>query len=182
MAGRKTKLTHEVQETVCRLIRSGAYRHVAAEYVGVSRRTLERWFKDGEARPRSVYASFRRAVLEAECEAEIRLSGVVYQAAVKGNLKAAYFWLGRKFPDRWGMRKFLEHRVEARDEDELERIRRERMTLAEELEKRDELEALDEVRRLRLAAAADDAAADEDEEVDPSPPVAGNGNGRAPGS
>ena len=47
--GRKSKLTPEVQDTIVKALRGGAYMKTAAEYAGVSERSVMRWLEQGQA-------------------------------------------------------------------------------------------------------------------------------------
>lgn len=61
MAGRRSKLTLEVQHEIVTFIANGAYDQVAALAAGISRSTYYRWYNAG-ANPKSRYAAFREAV------------------------------------------------------------------------------------------------------------------------
>lgn len=71
MAGRHTKLTQEVQETICVYIRSGAYDWVAAEAAGISSSTFYRWMQEGERRSSGKYRDFYEAVRQARAQARV---------------------------------------------------------------------------------------------------------------
>ena len=70
MAGRRPKLTPELQHEVVTYIANGAYDYVAAQAAGISRSTYYRWYNAG-ANPKSRYAAFRRAVDEARSRARV---------------------------------------------------------------------------------------------------------------
>lgn len=101
--GRRPKLTREVQEKICRVIRAGNYAYIAAEYAGISQTTFYRWLEQGEEQERGPYREFREAVKAAEREAEIRAVATVQQHMGK-SWQAAMTFLERKFPQRWGRR------------------------------------------------------------------------------
>ena len=61
MAGRRSKLTPEVQHEIVTFIANGAYDYIAAEAAGISRSTYYRWYNAG-GNPKSRYAAFRAAV------------------------------------------------------------------------------------------------------------------------
>lgn len=107
-AGRPTKLTPELQASVCGIIEAGNYRCVAAEAVGLGERTLADWMKRGEDEPDSIYGDFRREVLEAEASAERRMVEIVVKAAAE-DPKHAQWYLERKFPERWARKDKYEH-------------------------------------------------------------------------
>jgi hypothetical protein len=97
MAGRPTVVTPEVRRKVLLAVRAGNYREVAAQYAGISYSALRAYLKrkdDPEA------GQFLAAVLEAESAVEIELVGAVKKMAA-GDLKAATWYLARKFPKRW---------------------------------------------------------------------------------
>ena len=70
MAGRKTKLTDELQQQVVSYIRAGAYDWVAAQATGIRKATFYRWMQAGE-RGRQPYAGFFAAVREARAVARV---------------------------------------------------------------------------------------------------------------
>lgn len=71
MAGRPTKLTPEVQSQIVALIRGGAFGHVAARAVGVSKSTYFDWLRRGEAAKGGKYVDFRDAVDKARAYARM---------------------------------------------------------------------------------------------------------------
>ncbi len=101
MAGRPLKLTPTIQTRICKLIRDGNFRCVAARAAGVGVTTLTTWLARGKRRKTGPYRAFRAALLEAEQEAEIKMVARVVKASAK-DAKHAEWWLERKRPDRWG--------------------------------------------------------------------------------
>lgn len=116
MAGRRSKLTPEVQERIIQAIRAGNYRETAAAYAGIHIGTFYRWLQKGERAKSGPYREFREAIERAEAEAEVRHVAIVAKAATD-DPKAAMWWLERRFPDRWGRRQFdLRHSGDVRIE------------------------------------------------------------------
>ena len=115
--GRPSKCTEEARRKILWALRLGNYRVAAAEYAGVSDRTLCAWLAKGRDEEEGLYADFYRDVLEAERAAEIRALGVIQQAAQK-DWKAAAWFLERKFPERYCTRAaiFIAKRLALRDE------------------------------------------------------------------
>lgn len=99
--GRPTALTQELSDLICEAVRNGNYRDTAAEWVGITVRTLRSWVRRGKQEPGSAYERFLHALLEAEGAAEIKMVELVCKAAVE-DPKHAEWWLERKFPQRWG--------------------------------------------------------------------------------
>lgn len=122
MAGRGRRgpasvLTDEVRDEIARRLASGCSLEVAAEAVGVSRRTVQAWLavgRDGEAREAE---GLRLSVRQAEClallraeqtaRAELRVKALasIQKAALGGNYQAAAWLLERLFPDEFGARR-----------------------------------------------------------------------------
>ena len=97
MAGRKSAMTEPVRAKILDAVRAGNYREVAAPHAGVSAKTLRAYC----AKKRDPVArAFRAALLEAEAAVEIELVGAIKKMAT-GDLKAATWYLSRKFPQRW---------------------------------------------------------------------------------
>jgi hypothetical protein len=96
-AGRRTKLTAELQKRICAYIRAGAYDYAAAEACGINRRTFFDWMQRGEGtsqRKQSlVYVQFERAVREAHAECRVSAEVEVRRADPK-------WWLSRMHRDQ----------------------------------------------------------------------------------
>lgn len=101
--GRRSKLTPEVQERICKVIRAGNYAYITAGYAGIRETTFYRWMEQGEEQKTGRRQEFREAVKAAEREAEIRAVATVQQPMGK-SWQAAMTYLERKFPQRWGRR------------------------------------------------------------------------------
>jgi transposase-like protein len=126
-AGRKSKLTPELQEEAVKLARAGLARSVIADAVGIHPATLENWMrygnedwtpKEGDHVPedRAPYIAFRESILAAQARpvtiaeatwmqavqgkpAVLDNDGNVVTPAVPGNWKAARDWLRLHRPD-----------------------------------------------------------------------------------
>ena len=116
MAGRRVKLTPELEREITTYIRAGAYDHVAASAVGISRATFYRWYNEG-ANPRSQFASFRKAVDGAKAFARVRA-----ETSVHGENPLA--WLrygpGRERPGQPGWTSVVRPEFDEMDDDALE--------------------------------------------------------------
>jgi hypothetical protein len=103
-------LTSEAQAAICRAIRIGATREVAAQAAGVTRRTLQYWIERGKAEQERLaqkgarrrkreepYLHFLHALEEAEAEGE-----VTHLETIAADGAAGSKWiLSRRHPDRW---------------------------------------------------------------------------------
>lgn len=122
-AGRPTKLTTELQETICKAIRAGAYIETAAQFAGIDKPTLYLWMKKGHScsSGRNPYAQFLNAVEKALADAEMRDVLVIDKAGQEGNWQASAWRLERKFPKKWGRKDTLRIKDEFTDlsDDEL---------------------------------------------------------------
>lgn len=109
MAGRRTKLTPEVQERIVSALRAGNYMDTAAQYAGIGESTLHRWIATGrEEDAPEIYKEFREAVERARAEAEVRNVHLIQQAAQGGTWQAAAWFLERSHPGKWGRREKVE--------------------------------------------------------------------------
>lgn len=109
--GRPTKLTPEVQETICRLTREGKFVSAAAVKAGVHRNTVYGWLELGEADPpaegHEEFVAFARAFRDAEADMEI---WAIEQIAAKTKGWQAIAWLlERRWPDRYSARALISH-------------------------------------------------------------------------
>ena len=100
MAGRPTKLTETVADDLVVLLATGVPVEVAARAVNVSRRTLDRWLRDGELRERVERARAARPE-STHALGEARAVVLILRAAAS-DWKAAAWWLERRHPERWG--------------------------------------------------------------------------------
>ena len=101
--GRPTKLTPEVQKTICDLIANGNTRECAAGCAGVDPATLYRWMADPEN------CEFREAIEKADAQAEARHVMVIVKAAQAGTWQAAARWLEARRAKDWQRRERVEH-------------------------------------------------------------------------
>jgi transposase len=100
MAGRRTKLSEEVADQIIGYVRAGNSLKVAAAAAGVGESTLHGW----RTLPRAPYREFAERLEKAIAQAEIRNVAIVEQAATQ-SWQAAAWWLERRYPDRWAMRR-----------------------------------------------------------------------------
>ncbi len=112
--GRRSKLTPEVQETICRYVRQGLTYETAARAAGISESTFYRWRARGEKAQRGKFRQFWEAVKKAEAEAEQRLVERIL-AASRDSWQAAAWILERRYPDRWGRRDRVKHETDFGD-------------------------------------------------------------------
>lgn len=132
-AGRPTKLTPDVADTIVAAIRAGNYVETAAAYAGVNRATVFRWLKEADqpGAGRSL-VEFRDAVQRARAESEIRVVGQIQRVIMGGQVlkeitrtmpdgatetektyaapdgRVALEFMSRAYPDRWARRSALE--------------------------------------------------------------------------
>lgn len=102
MAGRPSKLSPERADDLTVLLAAGVPVEVAARSVNVSRRTLDRWLRQGELRGRIEQA---RVAGPQSSEAAIEAGLVVLiLKAAQSDWKASAWWLERRHPERWAER------------------------------------------------------------------------------
>lgn len=110
-AGRPTKFSKEIADTIITYVKAGSYVETAAIAAGISKETFYDWLKKG-ARYRegksdnpqhAELMSFSDAVKIAQATSEIHDLMIIGNAAKK-NWTASAWRLERKFPERWGRR------------------------------------------------------------------------------
>jgi hypothetical protein len=111
---RPTKLTPEAQERIVKALKGGNYRKVAVRWAGISYRVFAEWMARGKESPKSAFGSFRRAVIEAEEEAEIGAVALVMVAA-RSDPKHAEWWLSHRHPERWSEKQRVKIERDKRD-------------------------------------------------------------------
>jgi len=100
--GRKTKLTPELTEKICALVRAHNYIETAAAYAGLSKNTLYDWLRRGARQQSGLYREFSDALTQALAHSEIADVARISLAAAAGNWRAVAWRLERRFPERWG--------------------------------------------------------------------------------
>ena len=71
MAGRRAKLTPELQHQILSFVRAGSYDWIAAEAAGISKTTFYRWMRQGEDAGSGIYHDFRQEVRQARAQARV---------------------------------------------------------------------------------------------------------------
>jgi hypothetical protein len=108
---RPTKLTKEMQEKICDLIRRGNYLSTASKQAGVDRNTVRKWLDRGKASKKGMYFEFRCAVDAAIAYAEVNDVEMIRKAAAI-DWRAAAWRLKHRYPQRWGKTR---HEVTGKD-------------------------------------------------------------------
>jgi len=113
MAGRPTKLNHQIADEIVKLLRAGNYVETACNYVGLHKDTFYHWMKRGERANRQDraggFVEFSDAIKKAMAHAEVR----ALLAIQKGGLgwQGSAWFLERRHRDRWCSNTRLDHRM-----------------------------------------------------------------------
>ncbi|MBT9156802.1 MAG: hypothetical protein DDT37_01792 [Firmicutes bacterium] len=107
--GRKTKLSLEMSESICRKIRLGCTRKYAAVASGICEKTFYNWLTEGEKNPTGIHFQFLQALKMAEAEAVASYEVELRKLAAKGNATAIIFYLQNRASDTWKDHRFVEH-------------------------------------------------------------------------
>lgn len=108
MAGRPTKLTHDVAKRIVALVDQGNYLETAAAAVGINKTTIHDWMRRGARESKGQFREFSHLVETALARAEVADLKRI-GAASRDQWQAAAWRLERKFPHRWGRREHHEH-------------------------------------------------------------------------
>ena len=84
MAGRESKLTPGLQETIRKALVSGLYLREAAAHAGIHEATLHRWMARGRQEDSGPYREFREAIKRASAENELDRLGRIRDAGKAG--------------------------------------------------------------------------------------------------
>lgn len=93
------RFTIEKKQAYLVHLREGMRRGAAAQAVGVNRETVRRHYNR--------YESFRKAIEDAEMDANEPVEDALYEAALSGNVVACQVWLYNRMPERWADRRNL---------------------------------------------------------------------------
>jgi transposase len=109
-AGRKTKLTPELCEEICRHIEQGNYAKTACALCDVGESTYYDWKARGEKASSGKFKEFLESIKKAERKAQAHQVQLILSAAEKHpmNWTAAAWLLERRFPDEWGNREEID--------------------------------------------------------------------------
>lgn len=106
-----SKLTPLVRARLVEGVLAGLNRAEAATRAGIAPATFAKWLKRGE---RSRYGPEHDLVMiiqAADAQLEFLLVKAIRTAAFAGDWRAAEALLKRRFPDRWGDRQRIDHRL-----------------------------------------------------------------------
>lgn len=109
-AGRKGKLTSELQAEICQLIEKGNYISTACQACGIGSTAYYRWLEQGKKDEEGIYKGFLEAVNVAEAKA-VTANVKVIKTASETSWQAAAWLLERKNPEDWGAKQRTEHRI-----------------------------------------------------------------------
>ena len=101
------KLSDTRIATVLESLRIGCSRRVAAASAGISDDTLRRWAARSP--------SLRLEIEKAEAQATMAAVESVRRASLGGDWRASAWWLERRNPEEWGLRRQVERASEALD-------------------------------------------------------------------
>ena len=104
MTGRPTKLDDLTAKRILDAIAAGCSRTAAAEAARVGRATLMRWLRRG-LEGEQPFRDFRDRMKKAEAEAESAMVAVIRSAAEGGTWQAAAWWLERRRPKTYALRR-----------------------------------------------------------------------------
>jgi len=137
--GRKTKLTPELQEKICNYIENGYTIEQACALAGINVATYYNWKKWGRQAKSGKFFEFFKAAETSEKVAEAKFLSTILKAAVgdpekkvKGDWKAAAWYLERKNPQQFARRDFLRQDVKAKVQEDV------KLSLLDELKKAEE--------------------------------------------
>lgn len=137
--GRKSKLTPELQERICNYIENGYTVEQACALSGIGETTYYRWLQTGRKAKTGKYREFWEAVKKAEKIAESKYLAIITRAAVgdpekkvKGDWKAAAWYLERRNPQQFARRDFLRQDVNAKVKGDVKLDLRSKLKEAEE--------------------------------------------------
>lgn len=105
---RKTDIDPDVQSKLVEAIELGSTYELAAQYAGVSYRTLRNWITRAENDEEECFVHFLHALKEAEGKGAFSLLRKINTAAGDGNWQAAAWILERRYPESYG-RQRIEH-------------------------------------------------------------------------
>ena len=112
--GRKTILNRDLIERIGVLLRKGNYIETTCNLVGISTEVFKKWMKEGHKAQRStnLKAKFVQVVNKNLAEAETSIVEKVAAAIEKGDIKAGFDFLQRRWPLNWSKRRIVTNTAE----------------------------------------------------------------------
>ena len=98
------KLTPELTEKFCVLVRQGVTQECAAWSCGVDDATIWKWKRRGQIEESGKYRDFWQAYQKAEGDCEVLALSVINKAAKDGDWRAMAWRLERLRPDKYGQK------------------------------------------------------------------------------
>lgn len=105
------KLTPLVRARLVEGVLAGLNRAEAATRAGIAPQTFAKWLKRGENRRHGPEHDLVMIIQAADAQLEYLLVKAIRGAAFGGDWRAAEALLKRRFPDRWGDRQRIDHRL-----------------------------------------------------------------------
>ena len=120
--GRPTKLSSELRNKFCRLLRAGNYLENSAYVCGVTPQTIYNWLNRGHEQISGPERNFFDAVKKAAAFAEIEALAIAKKG--KNNWQSAAWFLERRYPTRYARRKYIADTRDVREmtEEELDAL------------------------------------------------------------
>lgn len=112
-SGPPSKLTPELQNKLCGLLRAGNYMQTAARLCGVDPVTIWRWMQRAETQKTGPLRDFYDAVIKAGAYAEAHALLKVRRG--DRNWQSSAWYLERRFPGRFGRREYFEIEAKVRN-------------------------------------------------------------------
>ncbi len=98
--GHVTLYSEEWCEFVTQMGRLGCTEGQIADYMGISKKTLELWKRE--------HPEFKQALREGRDLSDMHVVNALYEKALKGDTTAMIFWLKNRQPDRWRDRRDID--------------------------------------------------------------------------
>lgn len=105
------KLTPEFIAMFCNIISHGNYPETACKALRISESTFRSWMRLGKKSESGIHREFYERVLQADSAAEA-YAVEVWRSNFGKDTRAAPNFLSRRYPGRWGERKFIKIEVE----------------------------------------------------------------------
>ena len=109
--GNPRAITKQKIESICNLIRCGNYVKTSVKANDVNYNTFLTYMNKGKKGVQP-YEDWYYMVEKAKADAEIDMSMRIHQSAENGNIGADMFKLQRMFPQRWGVQKRVEAKID----------------------------------------------------------------------